>query len=409
MHDEQVLIATLAIGLTAAFLGGLIARRVGLPAIVGYLIAGIAVGPFTQGVVADTATAAELAEIGVILLMFGVGIHFSIRDLMAVRTIALPGAVIQITVATVLGLLLGLALGWGVGGGLVLGLAVSVASTVVLLRALEDRDALTSTDGRIAVGWLIVEDLFTVVVLVVLPSIAPLLGGAGDPEAASHPLVTVAIALVKTALFAGLMLVLGARVIPWLLDYVIRDGSRELFTVAVLATAVGIAYVAAELFDLSFALGAFLAGLVVGESDHSHRAAEETLPLRDAFAVLFFVSVGMLFDPSYLLRAPAAILAVVLIVVVGKSIAAFGIVALFKYPARTGLTVAAGLAQVGEFSFLLATVGLSLALLPVDGVQLIVAASIISITINPFLFKAIDPLTERFGRREPAAAPDSAA
>jgi CPA2 family monovalent cation:H+ antiporter-2 len=281
-----------------------------------------------------------------------------------------------------------------------------VASTVVLLRALEDRDALTTSDGRIAVGWLIVEDLFTVVVLVLLPTLAPLLGGTGDPHAAEHPLVTVGLALAKTVIFAALMLVLGARIIPWLLGYVTRDGSRELFTVAVLAIAVGIAYVAAEFFDLSFALGAFLAGLVVGESDHSHRAADETLPLRDAFAVLFFVSVGMLLDPNYLLRAPGAILAVVLIVVVGKSVAAYAIVILFKFPVRTGLTVAAGLAQVGEFSFLLATVGLSLALLPEDGVQLIVAASIISITINPFLFRAIDPLTERLARREPAAASD---
>ena len=404
MAHEPVLITTLALGLVAAFIGGLVARRIGLPAIVGYLLAGVAIGPFTNGPVADTATAAELAEIGVILLMFGVGIHFSLRDLMAVRRIAIPGAVVQITVATVLGIALGLALGWGFGGALVLGLALSVASTVVLLRALEDRDALTSTDGRIAVGWLIVEDLFTCAVLVVLPAISPMLGGTGDPHATDAPVLTIGIALGKAVLFGVLMFVLGVRVIPWLLEYVIRDGSRELFTVAVLAIAVGIAYAASAFFDVSFALGAFLAGLVVGESDHSHRAADETLPLRDAFAVLFFVSIGMLLDPSYILRQPGAIVAVVLLVVVGKSLAALGIVVLFKYPIRTALTVAAGLAQVGEFSFLLATVGLSLALLPPEGVQLIVAAAIVSITVNPFLFRAVDPLAERLARSVRAAA-----
>jgi K+:H+ antiporter len=404
MDHEPVLITTLALGLVAAFIGGLVARRLGLPAIVGYLIAGVAIGPFTHGPVADTEIAAELAEIGVILLMFGVGIHFSLRDLMAVRGIAVPGAVAQITAATILGIGIGLALGWSFGGALVLGLAVSVASTVVLLRALEDRDALTSTDGRIAVGWLIVEDLFTCAVLVVLPAISPMLGGTGDPHAAEAPALTIGIALGKAVLFGVLMLVLGVRVIPWLLEYVIRDGSRELFTVAVLAIAVGIAYAASTFFDVTFALGAFLAGLVVGESDHSHRAADETLPLRDAFAVLFFVSIGMLLDPSYILRQPGAIVAIVLLVVVAKSLVALGIVLAFKYPIRTALTVAAGLAQVGEFSFLLATVGLSLALLPPDGVQLIIAAAIVSITMNPFLFRAIDPLADRLALPEPAAA-----
>jgi CPA2 family monovalent cation:H+ antiporter-2 len=400
VDHEPVLITTIAIGLTAAFIGAFIARRLRLPAIVGYIAAGVVVGPFTPGFVADQALATELAELGVILLMFGVGIHFSIRDLLAVKSIAIPGAVGQILVATLFGVALGVALGWGVGGGLVLGLAISVASTVVLLRALMDRGDLDTAQGRIAVGWLIVEDLFTVLVLVLLPTIAPLIGGTADEHAASSlgPIGELALALVKTGVFAALILVAGARLVPWLLHQVAREGSRELFTLAVLAIALGIAYLSAAVFGVSFALGAFLAGAVVGESDMSHQAAQDALPLRDAFAVLFFVSVGMLLDPTFLVTQPLAIAAVVALIVGAKAIAAFVIVAVAGYPVRVGLTVAAGLAQIGEFSFILGTLGLSLGLLPPDGFQLIVAGALLSITINPFLFRALDPLEARLRR-----------
>jgi CPA2 family monovalent cation:H+ antiporter-2 len=401
MDHEPVLITTIAIGLSAAFVGALIARRLRLPAIVGYIAAGVAIGPFTPGFIADQAVAAELAELGVILLMFGVGIHFSIRDLLAVRSIAIPGAVGQIAVATGLGVALGLALGWSLGGALVLGLAVSVASTVVLLRALIDRGDLDTAQGRIAVGWLIVEDLFTVVVLVLLPTVAPLLGGTVHDGASSDlgPAAELLLALGKAAVFAVLMVVAGARIVPWLLHQVAREGSRELFTLAVLAIALGIAYLSAAVFGVSFALGAFLAGAVVAESDMSHQAAQDALPLRDAFAVLFFVSVGMLLDPTYLVSHPLAIAAVVALIVVAKGLAAFAIVAVAGYPIRVGLTVAAGLAQIGEFSFILGTLGLSLGLLPADGFQLIVAGALLSITINPFLFRAIDPLEARLRRQ----------
>jgi CPA2 family monovalent cation:H+ antiporter-2 len=401
VDHEPVLITTIAIGLTAAFIGAFIARRLRLPAIVGYIAAGVAVGPFTPGFIADPAIAAELAEIGVILLMFGVGIHFSIRDLLAVRSIAIPGAVGQILVATLLGVALGLGLGWGTGGALVLGLSLSVASTVVLLRALMDRSELDSPQGRIAVGWLIVEDLFTVLVLVLLPSLAPLLGGTSDATTGTElgPIAELGVAVVKTGIFAALMLVAGNRIVPWVLHQVAREGSRELFTVAVLALALGIAYVSSAVFGVSFALGAFLAGAVVGESDMSHQAAQDALPLRDAFAVLFFVSVGMLLDPAYLLSAPLAIAAVVALIVGAKSLAAFVIVALAGFPVRVGLTVAVGLAQIGEFSFILGTVGLSLGLLPPDGFQLIVAGALLSITFNPFLFRAIDPVEAWLRRR----------
>ncbi len=411
MDHEPALISTIAIGLSAALVGGLLARRLRLPSIVGYLVAGIAIGPVTPGLVADAHIATELAEIGVILLMFGVGIHFSIRDLLAVKGIAVPGAIVQSTVATVLGVVIGLALGWGVGAGLVLGLALSVASTVVLLLALGERGELESPQGRIAVGWLVVEDLLTVAILVLLPSIAPLLGGHGAAESASGfgPLGDLALALVKAAAFAVLVLVAGSRIVPWLLAVVAREGSRELFTLGVLAIALGIAFLSSAVFGVSLALGAFLAGAVVGESDLSHQAAAEALPLRDAFAVLFFVSVGMLLDPASLLANPLAVLAVVALVVGAKSLAAFGIVALFGYPLRTGLTVAAGLAQVGEFSFILATLGLSLGLLPAEGYQLIVAAALFSITLNPFAFRLIGLLEARLGHaRSPRQAEEVA-
>ncbi len=396
MDHQPVLISTLAIGLTAAFVGGLVARRLHLPPIVGYLLAGVAVGPFTPGFIADADVAAELAEIGVILLMFGVGIHFSIRDLLAVKGIAIPGAVGQSAVATLFGTALGLGLGWGLGGALVLGLSLSVASTVVLLRALEERGELTTLQGRIAVGWLIVEDLFTVVVLVLLPAVAPLLGGASSVQSGSFgPIGELALALVKAGVFALLMLGVGARVVPWLLDQVAREGSRELFTLGVLGVALGIAFASSALFGVSLALGAFLAGAIVSESDLSHQAAADALPLRDAFAVLFFVSVGMLVDPAFLLAHPLEVIAVVLLVVVVKSIAAFGIVLGLGYPLRSAVTVAAALAQIGEFSFILATLGGQLDLLPPEGFQLIVAASLISITLNPVAFAVVEPLDRR--------------
>ena len=400
MDHEPVLISTIAIGLTAAFIGGFIARRIGLPVIVGYIVAGVAIGPFTPGLVADPTIANELAELGVILLMFGVGIHFSFRDLAAVRRIAVPGAAVQITLATLLGTGLGVWLGYGVGGGLVLGLAIAVASTVVLLRALEERNELDSDQGRIAIGWLIVEDLFTVVVLVVLPLVAPMLGasgGDGQATAAStgEGLAGALSAIARATIFAVVMVVAGARIIPWLLLQVARLGSRELFTLAVLAIALGIAYAASTVFGVSFALGAFLAGLVVSESDMSHQAAADALPMRDAFAVLFFVSVGMLLDPNYLLAHPAPVLAMLFLIAVAQPLAALAIVLAFGYPSRVALTVAAALGQIGEFSFIVGSLGLSLGLLPDVGFQLVVAGALLSIALNPALFALIEPLDRR--------------
>ena len=404
MDHEPVLISTIAIGLTAAFIGGLIARRIRLPAIVGYIVAGVVIGPFTPGFIADTDIALELAELGVILLMFGVGIQFSIRELLAVRSIAVPGAIVQTIVAGLFGIWLGSALGWSLGGGLVLGLAISIASTVVLLRALTDRNELDTPQGRIAVGWLIVEDLLAVLVLVLLPTIAPIL----DPgsTASAEPLDMhgpVAYALAKAVAFAVVMIVVGARVVPWLLLVVAREGSRELFTLAVLAIALGIAFVSSSVFGVSLALGAFLAGLVVAESDMSHQAAADALPLRDAFAVLFFVSVGMLLDPTFLVENPLPVLAIVLLIVGMKAITKFAIVTIAGFPTRIALTVGAGLAQIGEFSFIVGTVGRSLGLLPDDGFQLIVAGALLSITVNPLVLRAIDPIEARL-RATPAIA-----
>jgi len=406
LDHEPVLISTIAIGLTAAFIGGLIARHVRLPAIVGYIVAGVVIGPFTPGFIADTAIALELAELGVILLMFGVGIQFSVRELLAVRSIAVPGAILQTIVSGLFGMWLGSALGWSIGGGVVLGLAISIASTVVLLRALTDRNELDTPQGRIAVGWLIVEDLLAVLVLVLLPTIAPILGTAGTGEPAPigpDTLAPIAVALGKAVAFAVVMIVVGARVVPWLLIIVAREGSRELFTLAVLAIALGIAFVASSVFGVSLALGAFLAGLVVSESDMSHQAAADALPLRDAFAVLFFVSVGMLLDPAFLLSNPLPVLAVVLLIVGMKAVTKFVIVAIAGYPTRVALTVAAGLAQIGEFSFIVGTVGRALDLLPDDGFQLIVAGALLSITVNPLVLRLIDPLEARL-RVVPAVA-----
>lgn len=397
MPHDATLIATIVMGLVLAFIGGLLALKLRLPPIVGYLLAGVAIGPFSPGFVGDEALASQLAEIGIILLMFGVGLHFSIRDLLSVRKIAIPGAVIQIGVATAFGVGLGYLWGWSFGAGLVFGLALSVASTVVLLRALEERHMLHSINGRIAVGWLIVEDLAMVLVLVLLPAMAGMLGGTAGSLASesggNQAWVTLAITLGKVVLFLVLMLVVGKRVVPWLLVQVTRTGSRELFTLSVLATALGIAYGSAALFGVSFALGAFFAGVVLAETDFSHQAAADSLPLKDAFAVLFFVSVGMLFDPSILVRSPLAVLAVLLVILMGKSLAAFGIVLGFGYPVPTALIVSASLAQIGEFSFILAGLGATLGLLPPEAHDLILAGALLSITLNPLVFAALGRLS----------------
>jgi CPA2 family monovalent cation:H+ antiporter-2 len=366
---------------------------------VGYLLSGVLIGPFTPGFVANEEIAHELSEIGVILLMFGVGIHFSFRDLMSVRAVALPGAILQVLVTTLLTIVGTSAWGWSLGNGLVLGLAISIASTVVLLRALGERQLLASASGRVAIGWLIVQDLITVLLLVLLPGLAPSLGGSaatsGEPA-----IVTLGIGLVKVVVLAGLMLVVGARLIPLLLVQVIRTGSRELFTLAVLAVALGIAVLSATVFGVSLALGAFLAGVVVAESDLSHQAAADALPLRDAFAVLFFVSVGMLFDPTFLLVEPLKILATVLLLALGNGLAAFLLVVVLGYPLRTALTVGLGLTQIGEFSFILAELGRNLGLFSDSGYNLVLATSIISITLNPWVFALIEP-AERLIHRYP--------
>jgi CPA2 family monovalent cation:H+ antiporter-2 len=387
MPHSTDLIATIAVGLTAAFFGGMIAHRLRLPTLVGYLLAGIAVGPFTPGFVANTGYAGQLAEIGVILLMFGVGNHFSIGDLLAVRRIALPGAVVQVAVATGLGIGLASLWGWSLGEGLVFGLALSVASTVVLLRALESTGGLTSEPGRVAVGWLVVEDLITVVALVLLPALSSILGGIEQSNGGDPIWQTLVVTFAKVAAFVAIMLVAGVRVIPWMLHRVEATGSRELFILATLATALGVAYGATALFDVSFALGAFLAGVVVNESEFSHRAGEEALPLREAFAVLFFVSVGMLIDPSFLWEEADRLAAVMAIIVVGKALAALAIVRALGGSLPVGLAVAAGLSQIGEFSFIVADLGVGLDLLPEDGRGLILAGALISITLNPLLFQ----------------------
>jgi monovalent cation:H+ antiporter-2, CPA2 family len=388
------LITTIAAALVLALITGLLAVRLKLPALVGYLIGGIILGPATPGFVADLELSSQLAEIGVMLLMFGVGLHFSLDDLLAVRRIALPGAIVQIMVATLLGFGVATMWGWSIAAGIVFGLALSVASTVVLLRALESRGILETINGRIAVGWLVVEDLITVVVLVLLPPLSSILGGVSPSHAAAGDpslLMTLALTLGKVALFITLMLVVGRRLFPKLLWQVARTGSRELFTLCVIATAVGIAYGSAALFGVSFALGAFFAGMMMRESPLSHRAAEESLPFRDSFSVLFFVSVGMLFDPRVLVREPVHVVVVATIIIFGKSLAAFILVLLFRYPLNTALTVSASLAQIGEFSFILAGLGLSLGLLPAEGQSLILAGAIISIAFNPLLFRAIEP------------------
>ena len=409
MPHHTPLIATIAAGLGLAFLLGLLAQRLRLPPIIGYLVAGIIIGPFTPGFVADQKLATELAEIGVILLMFGVGLHFSLKDLLSVRAIAIPGAIGQIAAATLLGLGLAVFMGWTLGAGIVFGLCLSVASTVVLLRAMQERRLVETERGRIAVGWLIVEDMVMVLTLVLLPPLAGFLGGTetrsvtdfglGAALGAGPIVAAFLVTVIKVGIFTMLMLVVGRRVVPWILHYVAHTGSRELFRLSVFAIALGIAYWSASLFGVSFALGAFFAGMIMAESQLSTQAAKETLPLRDAFAVLFFVSVGMLFDPMTLAESPLAVLATFLIIVVGKSLAAYVIVRTFRHPHEVALTISASLAQIGEFSFILVVLGGKLHILPDEARDLVVAGAILSILINPLLFLALD----RYLARTPAA------
>ncbi|HEX4387615.1 MAG TPA: cation:proton antiporter [Steroidobacteraceae bacterium] len=408
MLHEDTLIATLAMCLALAFACGVLAVRLRLPPLVGYLLAGIALGPYTPGWVADPHLAPQLAEIGVMLLMFGVGTHFSFEDLVAVWRVAVPGAIAQIVVATALGALVAHFWGWPLGAGLLFGLALSVASTVVLLRALEERGLLTSPDGRIAVGWLVVEDLVTVLALVLLPALAPALGGRApdglglDPQNLGRG---IALTLGKVALFVALMRVVGVRVFPWILARVMRIQSRELFTLAAIALALGVAYGSARLFDVSLALGAFFAGAVISGTDVSHKAASYLQPFTDTFAALFFVAVGMLFEPAVLVRHPLEVLEVLAIIVVGKSLAALIIVRLLRRPLATALTVSASLAQIGEFSFMLAVMGLALGLLSAEAQSYIVAGALLSIMLNPLLFTAVARRRARLAATDGRATP----
>ncbi|HEY7550338.1 MAG TPA: YbaL family putative K(+) efflux transporter [Hyphomicrobiaceae bacterium] len=414
MPHHTPLISTIVVALVLAFILAAVANRFRASPLVGYLLAGVLIGPFTPGYVADQGVAHDLAEIGVILLMFGVGLHFTLEDLLSVRAIAVPGALVQIASATLLGMGLAWLLGWDMGAGLMFGLALSVASTVVLLKALQERRLVETERGRIAVGWLVVEDFAMVLALVLIPGVAGIFqGGTG---ARSAELVTsVLLTLAKVAAFVAVMLVIGKRLIPAVLHWVAHTGSRELFRLAVLAIALGVAFGASTLFDVSFALGAFFAGMILSESELSQRAAQESLPLRDAFAVLFFVSVGMLVDPAIVLNEPLPLLATLLIIVLGKSVAAFLIVRLYGYATPQALTVSASLAQIGEFSFILASLGVSLSLLPARGRDLILAGAIVSILLNPVLFAAVDryvamvrPPARRKTAPAPAPAPEAA-
>ena len=409
MPHETPLISMLAVGLVLAFVLGTIARRLKLSPIVGYLVAGVLVGPYTPGFDADVELAMQLSEVGVILLMFGVGLHFSVEDLMEVKSIAIPGAIAQIAVATAMGWGLAWWLGWPVMQGLVFGLALSCASTVVLLRALEDRRLLDTRRGRIAVGWLIVEDLVMVVALVLLPALAGALGGEGDGKPVTLGTVTVSLLVtaLKVGAFVAVMMIVGRRFIPSALERAAGLGSRELFTLAVLAIALGVAYGSAMLFGVSFALGAFFAGMLLS-GDLSHRAASDSLPLRDAFAVLFFVAVGMLFDPAILLERPLEVLATFAIITVGKSVAAYAIVRAFGHPAPTALTISASLAQIGEFSFILAGLGVALEILPPEGRDLVLAGALLSIVANPILFQLLDVGERRAAARSDDATPQPA-
>jgi CPA2 family monovalent cation:H+ antiporter-2 len=400
MPHHTSLIALLCVGFVMAFVLGMLAQRLKLSPLVGYLLAGVIVGPFTPGFVADQTLAPQLAEVGVILLMFGVGLHFSLRDLLDVKNIAVPGAIAQIAFVTAIGTGFGLLLGWAPMGAVVFGLSLSVASTVVVMRALEDRRLLDTRRGRIAIGWLIVEDLAMVLALVLLPAIAGALG-AGEKVDAWSIAGALGWTLLKVAAFVVFMLVVGRRVIPRLLEHVAGLGSRELFTLCVLAIALGVAFGAAALFDVSFALGAFFAGMLLNESELSHKAAADSLPMRDAFAVLFFVSVGMLFNPSIIVDHPLLVVATVALIVFGNALVGFTVVRLFKLPQLTALTIAASLSQIGEFSFILAGLGVTLKVLPQQGHDLILAGALLSIVANPLLFAWLDRWQKR---QQPGAA-----
>lgn len=387
------LILTLTAGLSAALICGLITQQIGISPLVGYLLAGVIIGPFTPGLVADTGIAEQLAEIGVVLLMFGVGLQFHVEELLAVRRVAVPGALVQSAVATTLGAVVARVFGWEWPAALVFGVALSVASTVVLIRMLSDHRSLHTPAGHIAVGWLVVEDLFTVILLVLLP---PIFGGASGSGIGT----AIVVAAVKVAALVAFTFIVGTRAFPWLLERVARTGSRELFTLTVLALALGIAVGSAALFGVSMALGAFLAGLIVGRSDYSLRAASEALPMRDAFAVLFFVSVGMLLDPHFFLEQPLMVAATLAVVIVGKPIAAFLVVALLRYPFKSALTVSVALAQIGEFSFIVAKLAADLGVMPAAGMHTLVAVAILSILVNPLAFQAIAPV-ERWASERP--------
>ncbi|HEY8276213.1 MAG TPA: YbaL family putative K(+) efflux transporter [Methyloceanibacter sp.] len=404
MHSAP-LISTIVFALVLAFALGLAVQRLRLPPLVGYLLAGIALGPFTPGVVADQNIANQLAEIGVILLMFGVGLHFSLDDLLSVRAIAIPGALVQALVAVPLGMALAWWQDWSLGAGLIFGIALSIASTVVVLRMLQERRLLETERGKIAIGWLIVQDLAMVLVLVLLPPLAGVLKGEGEAPELTALLEALIITLGKIVGFIVVMLVVGKKLIPALLHYVAHTGSRELFRLAVLSIALGFAYGAAELFGVSLALGAFFAGMILSESRLSQQAATESLPLRDAFAVLFFVSVGMLLNPHIIVEAPGALIATLLIVVVAKTVAGYLLVRLSGYSAGSALTISTSLAQIGEFSFILAGLGVGLAILPHAGRDLIIAAAIVSILMSPFLFAALDLVAAKRAKPRDEAAP----
>ena len=411
MNHNISLITTIAAAFGVALILGLLAERIKVPALVGYLLAGILIGPATPGFVADIHIASQLSEIGIMLLMFGVGLHFSPDDLLAVRRVAVPGATVQMGATTLLGMLVAWWWGWSLGGGLIFGLSLACASTVVLLKSLETRGLLNTMNGRIAVGWLVVQDLATVMVLVLLPPLAGVLGGPVGAVASAKPLwVTIGQTLLQVSAFIALMMIVGRRALPWLLWHVARTGSRELFTLSVIASAIGIAYGASAIFSVSFALGAFFAGSVMRESEFSHRAAQESLPLRDAFSVLFFVSVGMMVDPAILMNQPLRVLGVVVIIIFSNALAALALVVALRYPLNTALTVAASLGQIGEFSIILAGLGLSLGLLPSEGMSLVLAGVLMSIGLNSFLLSAVGPcqrwllknsaLARRLERRE---------
>lgn len=392
MHADISLIATIAAAFSLALVFGVITEKIGIPALVGYLLAGIAISPATPGFVGDMHVASQLAEIGVMLLMFGVGLHFSVKDLLHVKSIAIPGAIVQMTMATLMGAAVASFWGWTLSAAIVFGVSLSCASTVVLIKALERQGVLESMNGRIAVGWLVVEDLVTVIALVLLPTLATVIDSTGSQDVGSELVLSIGKTILQVVAFIAVMLLVGKRVMPKLLWYIARTGSRELFTLAVITTAIGIAFGAAALFNVSFALGAFFAGVVLRESALSKRAARESLPLQDAFSVLFFVSVGMLLDPRVIFENSGAVLAVVGIIIFGKSLAAIILVLLLRYPLNSALMIAASLAQIGEFSFILAGLGLSLGLISQLAFSLVIAGAFISIALNPFVFRLVEPL-----------------